>query len=117
MGYNTLNYTEQGGAKTVIGGTLEIADGASVTGITTATLVNDLTTGGADKALTAEQGKTLKTAVDAKYTAANATASTAGLVKMAANVPQSAEATSPTTAQFNALLTALKAAGIVTADT
>ncbi len=117
MGYNTLNYTEQGGAKTVIGGTLEIADGASVTGITTATLVNDLTTGGTDKALTAEQGKTLKTAIDGKYTAANATASTAGLVKMAANVPQSAEAASPTTAEFNALLTALKAAGVVTADT
>ena len=33
MGYNTKNYTEQGGEKTVIGGTLEIKQGASVTGL------------------------------------------------------------------------------------
>ncbi len=32
MSYNTKNYTEQGGDKTVIGGTLEIKQGASVTG-------------------------------------------------------------------------------------
>ncbi len=32
MSYNTKNYTEQGGEKTVIGGTLEIKEGASVTG-------------------------------------------------------------------------------------
>ena len=33
MGYNTKNYTEQGGEKTVIGGALEIKEGASVTGL------------------------------------------------------------------------------------
>jgi hypothetical protein len=33
MSYNSKNYTEQGGEKTVIGGTLEIAEGASVTGL------------------------------------------------------------------------------------
>jgi len=33
MSYNTKNYTEQGGGKTVIGGTLEIKEGASVTGL------------------------------------------------------------------------------------
>ena len=33
MSYNTKNYTEQGGEKTVIGGTLEIKQGASVTGL------------------------------------------------------------------------------------
>lgn len=33
MSYNTKNYTEQGGEKTVIGGTLEIKDGAVVTGL------------------------------------------------------------------------------------
>jgi hypothetical protein len=32
MSYNTKNYTEQGGDKTVIGGTLEIKQEASVTG-------------------------------------------------------------------------------------
>jgi hypothetical protein len=33
MSYNTKNYTEQGGDKTVIGGALEIKQGASVTGL------------------------------------------------------------------------------------
>lgn len=33
MSYTTKNYTEQGGEKTVIGGMLEIMDGASVTGL------------------------------------------------------------------------------------
>lgn len=37
MSYNTKNYTEQGGAKTVIGGVLEIKEGASVTGLPVAT--------------------------------------------------------------------------------
>ncbi len=36
MGYNTKNYTEQGGEKTVIGGTLEIKEGAWVTGLPSA---------------------------------------------------------------------------------
>lgn len=33
MSYNAKNYTEQGGEKTVIGGTLEIKEGALVTGL------------------------------------------------------------------------------------
>jgi len=33
MTYNAKNYTEQGGEKTVIGGTLEIKEAASVTGL------------------------------------------------------------------------------------
>ena len=33
MSYNTKNYTEPGGEKTVIGGTLEIKEGAVVTGL------------------------------------------------------------------------------------
>lgn len=36
MSYNTKNYTEQGGEKTVIGGTLEIKAGATVTGLAAA---------------------------------------------------------------------------------
>ena len=50
MSYNIKNYTEQGGETTVIGGTLEIKEGASVTGFpqaenqadSTATTVADL---------------------------------------------------------------------------
>lgn len=33
MSYASKNYTEQGGDKTVIGGTLEIKEGATVTGL------------------------------------------------------------------------------------
>ena len=33
MDYNTKNYTEQGGDKTVIAGTLEIKEGATVNGL------------------------------------------------------------------------------------
>ena len=52
MSYNTKNYTEQGGEKTVIGGTLEIMDEATVVGLSlienqsesTATTIEDLVT-------------------------------------------------------------------------
>ena len=33
MSYNVKNYTDQGGETTVIGGTLEIKEGASITGL------------------------------------------------------------------------------------
>lgn len=50
MSYNIKNYTEQGGETTVIGGTLEIKEGASITGLpkaenqidSTATTIADL---------------------------------------------------------------------------
>lgn len=52
MSYNTKNFTEQGGEKTVIGGMLEIKEGAVVTGLpvldnqaaSTAATVEDLVT-------------------------------------------------------------------------
>ena len=52
MSYNVKNYTEQSGETTVIGGTLEIKEGASVTGLpkaenqidSTATTISDLKT-------------------------------------------------------------------------
>lgn len=114
MSYNAKNYTEQGGDKTVIGGTLEVSAGASVTGITTATLVDNLTSDDATKALSAKQGKALKTLVDAKYTAANATTAAAGLVKQSTKVAAAAGA-NPTKAEFDALITALVTAGIMAA--
>lgn len=65
----------------------------------TITVVNDLTTGGTTSALSAEQGKTLKTAIDAKKagTQANSTA-----VDVATLVTD-----------FNALLAKLKTAGLM----
>ncbi len=121
MSYNTKNYTEQGGEKTVIGGeieilgTLTIDNGATVAGVVTAAVVNNLTTTTTGKALDAAQGKALKTLVDAKYTAANASISTVGLVKMAAAVPE-ADGATVTAAEFKALLDALKAAGIMATE-
>ena len=112
MSYNAKNYTEQGGEKTVIGGTLEISAGATVVGVVTADVVNNLTTTAAGKALDARQGKALKDTADALAITVNgkltATAS--------ANQADSTEATSPTTAEFNALLTKLKASGLMVAD-
>ena len=70
MSYNTKNYTEQGGDKTVISGTLEIKQEASVTGLPVA------------------ENQADSTAIDV-----------AGLVT-----------------DFNALLTKLKAAGLMVAD-
>lgn len=122
MSYNTKNYTEQGGEKTVIGGeveilgTLTIADGATVAGVVTAAVANNLTTTTTGKALDAAQGKALKTLVDAKYTAANASASTAGLVKQAANVAVAA-GSAPTKEEFDALIAALIASGAMAAAT
>jgi len=43
MSYNCKNYTEQNGEKTVIGGTLEIKPGATVTGLPKATAQADST--------------------------------------------------------------------------
>ena len=39
MSYNTKNYTEQGGDKTIIGGTLEIKEDAIVIGLPSPTVI------------------------------------------------------------------------------
>lgn len=120
-----LNYNEPGGDKTVIGGELEVTGtlavpgaldltGATITGVVTAAVVNNLTTTATGSALDAAQGKALKTLVDAKYTAANATEATAGLVKQSANVALAAEE-APTKEEFDALIAALITAGIMAA--
>jgi len=84
--YNTLNYTEQGGDKTVIGGTLEIKSGATVTGLTGASLPSSTA---------AVKGAAKSAANQATSTASEL----AGLVT-----------------DFNALLAKLKAAGLMVAD-
>ena len=74
MSYNAKNYTEQGGEKTVIGGTLEIKEGALITGL--------------PSQFTPAENQSDSTAT-----------TIAGLV-----------------VDFNALLSKLKAAGLMTAD-
>jgi hypothetical protein len=124
MSYNTKNYTEQGGEKTVIGGTLEIKEGASVTGLSADPLLvaTEETLGGV-KAAAADEGDTveIKIGEDGKLYAptypTDATESVSGLVKMAANQADSiAEDTATLVTVFNALLAKLKAAGLMATD-
>ena len=124
MSYNTKNYTEQGGEKTVIGGTLEIKEGASVTGLSANPLLvaTEETLGGV-KAAAADEGDTveIKISEDGKLYAptypTDATESVSGLIKMAANQADSiAEDTATLVTDFNALLAKLKAAGLMAAD-
>ena len=124
MSYNTKNYTEQGGEKTVIGGTLEIKEGASVTGLSANPLLvaTEETLGGV-MATAADEGDTveIKIGEDGKLYAptypTDATESVSGLVKKAANQADSiAEDTATLVTDFNALLAKLKAAGLMAAD-
>jgi hypothetical protein len=124
MSYNTKNYTEQGGEKTVIGGTLEIKEGASVTGLSADPLLvaTEETLGGV-KAAAADEGDTveIKIGEDGKLYAptypTDATESVSGLVKMAANQADSiAVFTAYLVTYFNALLAKIKAAGLMATD-
>ena len=113
MAYIPKNYTEQGGDKLVIGGTLEIKEGASVTGITTATIVDNLTSSDTDKALSAKQGKALKDTADALALVVGG--------KLTATIADNQAASEAATVaglkdDLNALLVKLKAAGIMVAD-
>ena len=124
MDYNSKNYTEQGGEKTVIGGTLEIAEGSSVTGLSAdPLLVATEETFGGVKAATAGESDTVEVKIgeDGKLYVptypADATDSVSGLVKTAANQADSiAEDTAALVTDFNALLAKLKAAGLMVAD-
>jgi len=124
MSYNTKNYTEQGGEKTVIGGTLEIKEGASVTGLSADPLLvaTEETLGGVKSAAAGEDDTVeVKIGEDGKLYAptypTDATESVSGLVKMAAYQADSiAEDTATLVTDFNALLAKLKAAGLMAAD-
>jgi hypothetical protein len=124
MGYNIKNYTEQGGEKTVIGGTLEIKEGALVTGLSANPLLvaTEETLGGVKAAAAGEDDAVeVKIGEDGKLYApaypTDATESVSGLVKSAANQADSiAEDTAALVTDFNALLAKLKAAGLMTAD-
>ena len=126
MSYNTKNYTEQGGEKTVIGGEivvegkLTVADGGQVAGITGATAAATASTIGGIKADTKGESDTVEVKIDTASSKlyvptypTTATTSTAGLVKQAANVPEVDGAL--TADDFNALLDALITAGIMAA--
>ena len=95
MSYNCKNYTAHGGNETVIGGKLTFLPGAQVEGLSD---LLDIPEGGA-------------------YILPAATANTLGGVKAAENQPESAATTiAAMKDDLNALLTKLKAAGIMLAD-
>lgn len=125
MSYNVKNYTEQGGEKTVIGGILEIKEGATVTGITATAAPASAAALGGIKAEASTAGDTVEVKIDAASSKLyvptypvlpeEATAEAAGIVKQATNVAEAAGA-APTAAEFKALLDALIAAGIMAAE-
>ena len=117
MSYNTKNYTEQGGEKTVIAGTLEIKEGASVTGLTsTAAPASESALGGV-KAATKGAGDTVPAKIGEDGILYVPTYPTVPEIPVAENQADSTAATvEGLIADFNALLTKLKAAGLMAAD-
>ena len=125
MDYNAKNYMAQGGDRLVIGGTLEIQEGASVTGLPPAAVAvaTEEALGGVLAAAKAETD-TLEAKIgeDHKlyvppYTLPAAEAAALGGVLLAANQAAStAMELSGLVTEFNTLLAALKAAGIMAAD-
>ena len=123
--YNTKNYTEQGGEKTVIGGEIVIegkitvAGSGKVEGITGVTgAATDSTLGGI-RAAARGDGDTVEVKIDSTtsrlYVAppTSATRNSEGLVKKAAKVATIGDGETVTAERFNALLTALIDAGIM----
>ena len=110
--YNALNYTEQGGAKTVIGGTLDLTN-ATVEGVVTAPVVDTLVSTSATSALSAKQGKALKDTADLLATTVSGKLT-------AVQVANQADSDATTVANlltcFNTLLAGLKTAGIMVGD-
>ena len=125
MEYNARNYMAQGGDRLVIGGTLEIKEGASVTGLPSATVAaaTETSIGGVLAAAKAETDTVeAKIGEDQKlyvppYTLPAAETGTLGGVLLAANQAASAATElAGLVTEFNTLLAALKAAGIMAAD-
>ena len=125
MEYNAKNYMAQGGDRLVIGGTLEIQEGASVTGLPSAAVAvaTEEVLGGVLAAVKAETdtleakiGEDHKLYVPS-YTLPAAESGTRGGVLLTANQAASAATElSGLVTEFNTLLAALKAAGIMAAD-
>lgn len=105
MSYNAKNYTEQGGEKTVIGGTLEILEGASVEGLPSS------------YTLPAATGSTLGgVKVGSGLTITDGVLSADGVTPAANQAALEATELADVVTAFNALLTKLKTAGLMAAD-
>ena len=111
--YNAKNYNEQGAEKLVIGGTLEVLDGATVTGITGVSAAAKATVLSGIKAATKGAGDTVEVKIDSStsklYVPTYPVANVADKVAEAAGE-------APTKAEFDALIAALVAAGLMAAE-
>lgn len=128
--YNTKNYTEQGGEKTVIGGEIVIegkitvAGGGKVEGITWVTAAES--TIGGIKAAAKGEGYTVEAKIDSNTSKlyvptyptvpGKATIGTAGIVNMATNVAKITGEGTVTKEKFNGLIDALVAAGLMASE-
>ena len=116
--YNAKNYTEQGGGKTVIGGTLEIQEGASVTGLPSSQVpaATETTLGGV-KATAKTETDTVPAKIGTDGNLYVPTYPTVPEVPVAVNQAVStAENITTLLADFNALLVKLKTAGLMAPD-
>ena len=105
MSHICKNYTTDGGDKTVIGGTLEIKEGATVTGLSADPLT----------AATADTLGGIK--VGTGLSISNGVLSVTAPLTPAGNMEESeAEELAELVEAFNTLLAKLKAAGLMTAD-
>lgn len=118
MTYSTKNYTEQGGGKTVIGGTLEIKQGASVTGLPSPELsaATEATLGGIKAATKTETDTvTAKIGEDGNlYVPTYPTVPDAPVAALQAD--STATEVAGLVADFNALLAKLKTAGLMATE-
>ena len=112
--YNAKNYTEQGGEKTVIGGTLEIKEGASVTGLTSTAAPASETALGGVKAAAKEETDTVEAKIGADGRLYVPTYPVVPEIPTAANQADSTATDAPgLVTDFNALLAKLKVAGLM----
>ena len=115
---NVKNYTEQGGERTVIGGTLEIVEGGRVIGLTTVIPAAVATTLGGVKADPAGVGDTVEAKIGEDNKLYVPTYPTVPEIPVAANQADStATDLAGLVTDFNALLAKLKTAGLMMADT
>lgn len=116
--YNAKNYTEQGGEKTVIGGTLEILEGASVTGLPSASLsIATETTLGGIKAAAKTETDTVPAKVGSDGILYVPTYPSVPEPSVAENqLASTATDITGLLADFNALLAKLKTAGLMAPD-
>jgi hypothetical protein len=118
MSYNTKNYTEQGGEKTVIGGTLEFKEGATITGVTFPDLepATETTLGGI-KAEAKTEDETVPVRIDEEgFLFIPAYPVVPEIPKAENQAASTAEDAEALVTDFNELLAKLKAAGLMESD-